>query len=369
MNYDKLLLAIICYLVSINSFSQERNDTFRKNFEVNGVEILKENYEIMLVDAIDTFLLAKLRPNNNYYFELLNSKSLKHITYIGRVGEGKNDFATEIVYNGQYEKINDQLFIWVQELNRKRLYRINITKSIKNGKTFIDKEIKYSPEYMFSQMFYIDSTNIIGASSNLDIKINRLLIINPQTNERIKVVKPFTIIKNDNNDINFLMYRYNMLYVAILALKPDKTKISSAMNMFNRLDIFDINGNILNSYIDKNENLNSSLIRDYLAAKQQSINDINVKEYYIATTSTDSYIYTVYYNQLKSEYAKQSIPVEVRVFDWQSEPVCSIKVPDYLQYITIDEKNGIMYGVAYFDEKILKYDISSILDEIKTGSK
>jgi hypothetical protein len=29
----------------------------------------------------------------------------------------------------------------------------------------------------------------------------------------------------------------------------------------------------------------------------------------------------------------------------------------------------MMYGSAVIDEKIFKYDISSILDEIKTGSK
>ena len=77
----------------------------------------------------------------------------------------------------------------------------------------------------------------------------------------------------------------------------------------------------------------------------------------------------MYHNQKQADYSKKSIPVKIRIFNLNAEPVCEINVPDYLTTFTVDEKNGIMYGVAYFDEKIFKYDISSILDEIKTGSK
>jgi hypothetical protein len=151
-------------------------------------------------------------------------------------------------------------------------------------------------------------------------------------------------------------------------MKSDKTKFASAMTMFNRVDIFDANGNLLNSYIDK-DNISKSQIRNYLSSTEENLINLDVKNYYMDAWSTNDFIYTLYHNQKQADYSKKSIPVKIRIFNWNAEPMCEINVPDYLTTFTVDEKNGIMYGGAYFDEKIFKYDISSILDEIKTGSK
>jgi hypothetical protein len=152
-------------------------------------------------------------------------------------------------------------------------------------------------------------------------------------------------------------------------MKPDKTKFVSTMNMFNRIDIFDNDGNLINSIIDNENNISKRQINEYLSAKEEKLKKVDVKNYYRCVYPSNSFIYALYYNQLDSEYGIKSIPTEIRIFNWQAEPVCEINVPDYLTTFTIDEKRGIMYGVAYFDEKILKYDISSILDEIKIESR
>lgn len=179
----------------------------------------------------------------------------------------------------------------------------------------------------------------------------------------IKTVPVFPKVENNNYDLSFLFYRYNSLYISTFRMKPDKTKFASAMVMFNRIDIFDSEGNLENSIIE-GEDFPEKTLDEYLKAKQENIDKINVKRYYQGSFVSDSYIYCLYYNQLQNEYSKNSIPVEVRIFNWSGEPLCKIKVPDYLQSFTIDEKNGLMYGIALFDEKILIYDIKSILNEI-----
>jgi hypothetical protein len=365
---NKIVLAVLFTLVfTYNDFGQNKDNAFTKSYELSGEEIFNEEFDIMLVDAIDTFIFAKLR-SNDYNFRIYNSKTLNKIVNIAPIGESGNNFTNGLQYFGQYEKIHDQLYIWLCDKNRNKLYRINITKSIKDSKTCIDKEIKYLPECMFSQVYFLDSATIIGQPSNLAIKMNRFQIYNPQLEKIVKTVSLFPKVNNDNQDLNFIFYRYNRLYNCGFMMKPDKTKFGSAMNMFNRVDIFDKDGNIKNSYIDEDD-IPGYIIKTYLSAKQENIKKVNVKDYYMAAFATNSFFYTLYYNQLQSDYPEKSVPVKIRIFNWNAEPVCILKVPDYLQYFSIDEKNGIMYGVAYFDEKILKYDISSILDEIKTDSK
>lgn len=334
---------------------------FDKKFTVKGEEILKKDIEVCNLNVIDTLLLAELR-DDNYYFAVYNPKTLKLITKIARKGNGPNEFPGGLWYNN-FVKENNQIKIWVRGTNTYKLSQINVTESIDKNKTIVDKEFQLRPQSKFFTVFYIDSAKVVGRSANTTPHMNRLQIYNPILDSIIKTVPVFPKIKNNNNDLDFLFYRYNSLYISILTMKPDRTKFASAMHrMFNRIDVFDSEGNLENSIIEGKE-FPKRMIEEYLRAKEEDV-DKNVKVYYQDAFASDSYIYCLYYNQLESEYAKKFIPTEIRIFNWKGEPLCKIKVPDYLQSITIDEKNGIMYGVAYFNEKIFRYNIKSILDEI-----
>jgi hypothetical protein len=366
----KLLKSVILTFMVIKSLTticQNENKEFGKEFFVKGQEIFTDDYNVEYINVIDTFLLAKLR-SGDYIFSLYNIKTGKKITEIAFRGNGPNEFPISLSFTGQYEKENGSIYFWARALSTNKLYKINITESIKQNRTIINDEYKYSPICFFDNVFFIDSANLIGRTSNLSPHINRLLIYNPTNDKIVKTVEPFPKVKNTYSDnLNFIFYRYNSLYNSSLGLKPDRSKIVSAMNMFNRIDIFDISGNLLNSYIDKNT-LSDDLIKEYLSAKQNNVDKVNIKLYYQGIYASNSFIYVVYQNRLYYDY-NQSIPVYIRIFNWNADPICEIKVPDYLQYISIDEKNEMMYGSAVIDEKIFKYDISSILDEIKTGSK
>jgi len=357
-----ILTIIIPILFSrCTSIEQQNRQKFDKEYSIKGKEIMSE---CIIGDILmaDTLIIAEIR-SNNYYFAIYSPTSLKEIMKIARIGNGPDEFNNGLSYFGQCIKENNQIKIWVKGTNSNKMSLINLTKSIEKNKTVIEKEIKYKPEAEFSTVFFIDSTKIVGNTYMSIPDMYRLKIYNPETNSITKTVPLFPEVRNTNQNLNFIFYRYNYIYVSSLIMKNDKTKFVSVMCMFNRLDFFDSNGNLQYSYIDK-DNVTKSQINDYLSSSDKHLRDLNIKHYYMDACSAGKYIYTLYYNQKKADYTK-AVPVKIRIFNWEAEPVCEINVPDYLTTFTIDEKNGIMYGVAYFDEKILKYDIKDILDEIK----
>jgi hypothetical protein len=366
MKKIKFTFFLILNVISIIVISQDKSFTFCNEKNIKGTEILSTEYGIESIYVVDTFLLAIKKGNN---FTLYSAKTFKKIIEFAKVGNGPGEFTIGFHYCGQYVNENNIIYIWGYDLNRNTLYSINVTESIDKNKTILDKKIKISPECGFFNAFFVDSTKIIGSSHNGNPKMNRLQIFNPIENKIVKTIPAFPEVKNDNNNINFLIYRYNQLFISSLQMKPDKMKFASAMQMFNRLDIFDNYGNLENSYIDDKNNITESVIEDFLLINQEHLDNVSTKFYYFGLSVSNSFIYALYYEQLQADFPEQSIPVKIRIFNWRAEPVFTINVPDYILFISVDEKNEILYGVDYYNEKILKYDISSILDEIKTGSK
>ena len=364
-NFIKTLYLLLLITAFFFNIEQASASGF-KTYNITGSEIFADNIEISHLYSLDDFLLAKIN-NKEYYYALYDPKSLKLITRIARKGEGPNEVPNGLSYSCQFFKKDNQLKIWTYGVNTHKLYLINLTQSIKEQKTIIEKKIKISPDINFSNLFYLDSNKIIGNNGMISPNMNRLQIFDPvkkTISKTVPLFPPFKIKENINN-MDYIFYRYNVLYISSFKMKPDKTLFSSAMNFFNRIDIFDNLGNLKYSFIDKENNNSNRKINDYLETSEGNIEKIEIKNFYGYSVTTNSFIYTLYRNQLKSEYGKISKPISIRIFNWKAEPVCEINIPDYLTTFTIDEKNGIMYGVAYFDEKILKYDIKDILDEIK----
>jgi len=359
-----LFLAISIFLFSCQSNNKNtEKKIFLKNYTINGKTIFNNDVNIIYLFSVDSILIAKLN-DDNYHYAVYNPKTLKLLGKFARKGNGPNEFPDVLRYEQNIIE-NNQIKIWVYGYNTNKIYLINVSNSIKNQATTIDTILNVEPQIKFSNLFVTNDYKVIGNIRNTTTDMKRLLIYDIEKNKIVKEVDLFPKINIDNEDIAFIFYKKNMLHNSILVSNKELSKFASVLIRFNRVDIFDANCNTLNFYEGKNNNTKAD-IKDFLATKLEDRG--NIKQYYFYATSSSNYIYTLYYNQLYSEYPK-SIPVKIRIFNWNAEPVCEINVPDYLTTFTVDEKNGIMYGVAYFDEKILKYDISSILNEIKTDSK
>jgi hypothetical protein len=332
---------------------------FEKSFSVTGEIILQSEVQLLSLYVVGNYLIGR-QDRAEYFIKVYDLKSLKELGEFARKGRGPDEFPTTLLIDRAFQCKNN-IYVWAHDLNAGVLCRINITESLKKQTTIIDKKFKTKAESGFHTVFFIDSTKIIGRSTNSIPHMYRLQLYNPQQDIITKTVPLFPIVKKKRDDLDFIYRKYNYLYTSNIGLKADKTKIASAMTSFDRIDIFDDNGVLEKSVLEGIE-VPKNEIQSYLEA-ESNINTA-LMNYYTGIYTTDNYIYALYYGQPKSDYSKKLIETEIRIFDWVGKPLIKMKVPDYLLSFSINEEGGVMYGVDYFNGKNLRYDIKKIIGEL-----
>ncbi|MFN3998682.1 BF3164 family lipoprotein [Algoriphagus sp.] len=136
-------------------------------------------------------------------------------------------------------------------------------------------------------------------------------------------------------------------------LKPDGSKSVIAFNYFDRLLIF-------GEDYSKAKKVDGEL--GVKKVKMSGGKPLDLVNYYFDLEVTNDYIFALYYDQPESEYGELMKPSQIKIFDWDGVLVQVIETPDYLMGISYDQEDQILYGVDHFQEKILQYDISNILE-------
>jgi hypothetical protein len=130
------------------------------------------------------------------------------------------------------------------------------------------------------------------------------------------------------------------------------------MCSFDRIDIFKIDGELEMSVFDGLEI--PDIVNEYLEADDSR----GLYMYYGGIATSNDYIYALYYGQSFADFGQIPIPTQIRIFDWKGNPLSRIEVSDYLYSFSVDERNGVMYGVDNFNKKILRYNIKPVLNEL-----
>lgn len=136
-------------------------------------------------------------------------------------------------------------------------------------------------------------------------------------------------------------------------LKPDGSKSVIAFNYFDRLLIFD------------EDYTNAKKVDGELGVKKVKMLEgkpLDLVNYYFDLEVTNDYIFALYYDQSESVYGEVMKPSQIKIFDWDGVLIQVIETPDYLMGISFDEEVQILYGVDHFQEKILKYNFTKILE-------
>lgn len=330
-----------------------------ENFEVislEGEQILSDEIFIESIFVVDNFLIVKQVPESEFHFKIFDKKSFQPIGYFGK--KDKNiQTSLFLNYFGQFSKENDNLTLNFFNFLKSEFSTHGFTTNHNsyNDSLIISKKqtLKINPEkFSVNQVFKINDSILIGDSGNFDINNNRLKKINLNKNETSES-EMFPEVSN----IKLLpLSEIKTLYKSHIDIDKKNNKIVSALEHYDRIDIFDYNLNCNRSIISGKQHSDFDIdILDLDYKGDNPLDDLNI--YYFDLVITEKYIYALYYNQIEKDYGEIK-PVEIRVFDLLGNPKYRLKIPEYLINISVDEEEGYLYGSAFFEEKTMKYKLN-----------
>lgn len=332
---------------------------FPKSYQLDsGQEVLSNDLGYAIA-VVDTFILVKQRQNDltNKVFNVYDL-NLSFLGNIGSRGSGPSEFiGTGFSY--QYLKEQNDISIVINDFPQSQISIVSLKESLKRDTTIIKKQIEYHPKYDFSSALFITNDGgIIGRQGGLGYKTNiyEIHILKNGQKELLSYGEYPTVANLDSQP----SFEPETVNAGALTKHPIYDKYASALFYYDQLRIYDSNGQTLRT-------IKSSDFKEYSADKISSNNPQvnNLRIYNRSVISTSNFIYSLVYDQAKSDLDIEFIPVTIRVFDWDGNLKGILKCPDYLTNISVDEKNGYLYGDSFQEEGFKRYSIKEFLEDEK----
>lgn len=350
----------------------QRSETGRFEFgekvELIGQQVFDDEFH-HIVETAGDYLLLELnsRDTSRNVYHVYDASSLKFLGSVGKRGQGPGEFYGA-QYAGQYYKEGGDTFIWVNDAPQYRITSINVTKSLKSGKTVYGRVIKHHPKYNFQNTLYVVENDLVGYQPGFIPNTNKypLHILKGGVSTELKgggdgwvdvgdypPMKSLDLIPDGERFIK----AFNR---ADIAMKPDQSRYVVAMKHYDRLDIFGKDGELINSVRHPERYREYNATEVYAPSTRFKLKDRF--DYYQRVVTTDSHIYALYYNRNMAAFNDElGEAVEIRVFDWGGEMKALLTCPDNLLLMSVDEENGFMYGHIEDEQKFMRYSLKSVL--------
>jgi len=345
----KLLICITVLFISCknhDTYKVRIIDKFYVAKTINGEQILFEKMPSCpdYIKIIDTLIIVKnFQFCDSFVFYIYNKNSYKYISSFGTKGKGPNEFSKP-KSTGQFEISDGTIKIWVYDFYKLKYKLINISQTIKQNTTIIDREFS-APKVtdVGLEVFILKNNDLIGTSMSPK---GRLFYFDSRNNTTHwidyfpKVTYPPIKEKQMHN-----------LYVSTTKISPDHKYVVSALRLFKRIDVFN----------NKLEHLFSMIFRDspkepnFFVDKRNPI-PRELVHYYTDLYLSEKYIYALNSNITQEQLSKDIDTgySEVQVFTYSGEPVAIYKLNRFIASFAIDEENGYILGVT-----MPKEDLSS----------
>jgi hypothetical protein len=347
------IFIILLFSVLVCSCTENRSSSyslFEEKHTLVGEIILEDEVDANGLYMLDSFLLVKTRGNQGVYFNVYHSDKLEKFGSFGYVGEGANEFMSARL-SGDFIDLNDEKLLIISDSNVGKLTYFNFTHFIKTGEETYLNEFNPSFEHGLTQSVFQISDSIIVSTPGMDAKERgRLLYYNLRSHSSF-VTDLFPSVQ-DNSLNSYSLYA---LYFNQITVNKDKRLIASAMDGFNRIDMFDYEGNLVKSMVTGDSD--PIIKKDKLTVDGALIPYLS---HYMHITSTPKYIFALYYGQNYMEIGEVKIDPVINVFSWDGKLQCQLMFSDYLSQFAVDTENFLIYGIDRYPDRIWKYDIREI---------
>lgn len=349
--YSFLLLFAIASCHDKNTDS----DIFNGEIKINEDTIIQQEIEfkelvfqdpnfgeIAIQDSLAFFMNPKLSTHWYQVFDLNNNAEIGR--YVNK-GNGHKEFSPIAPIFNFYIENNDTKTV-LFEANKERISVWNITKSLTNKSTVIEKQIKMpwmqeNNGACFNEIFVKDSCTVYAkvsaiSTENQDATLPYYQIRDLRNGEKKSEIHVF---KKDILDKK-TKYQPEVFYSHDV-IKPDGSKIAQAMLHVPQINIIDTKSGTAVAY-QLNYHMTLSDLETYE----------DLKTYFIRICADNEYIYTVFYG--KEPWGLYDIPCvnQIYIFDWNGNLIKKILTKHCIDNIAVDHVNKILYTTSPMDEKL-----------------
>lgn len=363
----KQILFLVVILVYFSCEKETRkniisisDDQFAMTHKIVGTPILTDNYDKNNdIKIIDSLLILKASFNyGKYFYTVYNKRDLTKIGHFAHRGEGPEEWQY-LNDSNQFEKTDSALYIWAHSYRRGELLKININKSLKDSLKYPvveEKIVINSKVFPFMHLFYVNDSTTIASPRWDDLEQVRIESYDPRTEAIIKS-DLFPTMKNSGKLPSAVL---NSIYSVRFAKRPNHNDFVQAMYLFNRIDFFDEDLTVQFSLVD-GDNWKDNYYDEREFNPDSNYFEGRVKGYEGVTT-TENYVVTVDFERKRNQLDDSKIEeLHIKIFSWEGKPICLFKIKDDIYSATLDEEEGMLYGIDNNNEKILRYDIKEIM--------
>lgn len=321
--------------------------SFDKQIPLQSEELHFDSVYAGYMSVYDTLLTFATSAYPEHYLYVFGANSGKLLGKLCTQGRGPGEY-NSFTHTEQYIKGPDGIKLWVSDGHSHIL--LNLTASLRQGKEVRDSVLKLegakvSP-HGFSLIFMLDEGQILTRLQCEKLYVEdrtyqpeRYVLYDGDIQHEIKTFQQFKKPVSNPNKIDPTLF-YNLQ----ARMKPDKSKLVTAMMHLGQIGIFDLKSQTWQGF-----RIGNTPEISYLQGDMKNFN-----LYYTDVCTDDNYIYALYINKPIYENARSGNTIHV--FDWEGTPQYAIQLSDPVQQIAVDPCNGKLYGKNEL-EQVYRYTL------------
>jgi hypothetical protein len=343
----KLLLLLLTAFAVYNCSNNKKTFFIGDLKEINFEKQHSVAGEYLAIDSIgvnDVAVLGKYLITGIYGDSyLIKIYELKTLDFIGKFllkGQGPNDFGEINIIKKKYP------YFWVQDRINKNIKCLNIEEIIANRQSAATKVLRFNNIVDPFTAFHVNDTCLLIKSFDID-KGLYYFYYNPDNDVRSGEVKMY------NYPVTYDILSANMIPLAD-CMKPDGSKIVSLSGVLDQIDILDIR------YPAKSISVTTTNYQSNYEHIKNTDSDDMKTSYFSYPDCSDKIIFALYENN----NTKRLNNIELHVIDWEGVPISKLLLDQRIEIFSIDFENAFMYGISKVEEKLYRYDIKDILEDL-----
>lgn len=283
-----------------------------------------------LLGVLDSILMV----SDKFGDTLFHFYSIPTYEYVGSYG-GRGSGPAEFLlpkYHNQFMKQDSQSSFLLSDTRSGKFLQVDMGDALASMKYEPKVISRLPPEaHIVYDLFQLDTNKLVGGSTS---GLGRLFFYDINSKD-LRWINNFPEVsyKIPQDQVGYLYY-------SSMGIKPDGSRVISALRMFDRIDVFDNFGNLLRSF-SQSERMHKE---PDLSDPEVSIPD-DTDLYYMEVYCTDKYIYLKNYRMTHLEdYKGLKDNVTIDIMDWEFNPIKRYLLDKKIREFCVDERTQTIFG-------------------------